>query len=866
MVYSLNILATFEILINFDYATKVSFKHVLYILFFVLGTSTIWAQNTAILKGQLTDNNKPIEGASIAVVGSTKGVTSDKNGYFKLIISAEKDVMVGITFIGYHSVQEKFNLKTNETFTYNVTLKKSTTTISEFEFQEEKNRGGTMVKIQPNLASGFTSSSGSFEAILKTLPGVSSNNELSSQYSVRGGNYDENLIYVNDIEIFRPFLIRSGQQEGLSFINSDMVESVEFSAGGFDAKYGDKMSSVLDIQYKEPDDFEGSATLSLQGVLFNFGGSSKNHRFTYLNGFRYKTNKYVLQSLDTDGDYRPSFYDVQSYLTYDISEKWEIGFLGNVARNKYYFIPGTRETDFGTINEALQLTVYFDGQEVDQYQTYFGALTNTYKPKANTELKLITSAYRDLEDEKYDIEGGYRIDELERDLSKDNFGDVKYNRGIGTFLDHARNQLDATVFNVEHKGRTIKEKHITHWGVKYQHEFIKDKISEWGIIDSTGYLTPHPSDSVGYTNPEAQTNQLLELNYLLKSKVELNSNRYSAYIQRDWRWEKDTVKYTFTLGTRGNYWDLNNEFLFSPRGSFSFQPNWKHDYLFRISGGVYYQPPFYREMRYFDGSINKEIKSQRSYQAVLGADHNFKAWNRPFKFVAELYYKHMENVIPYELDNVRIRYYAKNNAKAYATGADFKVNGEFVKGVESWFSLSVMKTQEDILDDFYYDYYNSDGEKIISGYSVNDVAVDSVKIEPGYIPRPTDQRVNFSLYFQDYLPKLPSLKMHIALYYGMGLPFGPNNKHERYQQTFRMPAYRRVDLGFSYVIKDERKESKNGMLKNLKNVWISAEVFNLLQINNVISYLWVEDVTGRNYAVPNYLTSRQLNVKLHVDF
>jgi hypothetical protein len=840
----------------------------IYITLLLLGVSELKAQETAIIKGKLVDNkNKPIEGASVAVVGSIKGDVSDKNGIFSIKIPANQEVIVGITFIGFTPIREKFKLAPNEVFIYDVKLKNSTTNITEFELKEEQNRTETMVKIKPNLASGFISSSGSFETILKTLPGVSSNNELSSQYSVRGGNYDENLIYVNDIEIFRPFLIRSGQQEGLSFINSDMVSSIEFSAGGFAAKYGDKMASVLDITYKEPEDFEGSVTMSLQGANVNFGGASKNHRFTYLTGVRYKSNKYVLQSLDTDGEYQPSFYDIQTYLTYDISEKWEIGFLGNVARNQYKFIPDTRETEFGTINEALQLTVYFDGQEVDQFQTYFGAISNTFKPKENVELKLISSVFRDLEDEKFDIEGGYRIDELERDLSKDNFGDAKFNRGVGTYLDHARNQLDATVFNIEHKGKIYKSNHTTFWGVKYQHEDIIDKINEWGIIDSTGYLTPHPLDSVGYVNPAAQSLQLLELNEVLKSRVTLQSNRYSGYLQKSYTWEKDTTKYAFSIGARGNYWGFNNEFLFSPRGSFSIHPNWKHDYLFRLSGGVYYQPPFYREMRAFDGAINRDIKSQVSYQAVLGADHNFKAWGRPFKFVAELYYKHMENVIPYEIENVRIRYYARNNAEAYATGADFKINGEFVKGVESWFSMSVMKTAEDLNDDFYYDYYNSDGEKIVTGYTVNNTVTDSIRIEPGYIPRPTDQRVNFSLYFQDYIPRLPSFKMHIALYYGMGLPFGPTTTHERYKATFRMPDYRRVDLGFSYHLKSEKKEFKgNNPIKHLKNVWISAEVFNLLQISNVISYLWVEDVSGRNYAVPNYLTSRQLNIKLHVDF
>lgn len=831
-------------------------------------TFSLKSQDIATIKGKIVDqDNLPVEGATIAIIGNAKGTTTKKDGSFQLNIPANKEIEIGITFIGFYPIIEKFKLKAGETFNYNPTINKSTTNITEFELKEEKNRITTMVKIQPNLASGFMSSSGSFEAILKTLPGVSSNNELSSQYSVRGGNYDENLIYVNDIEIFRPFLIRSGQQEGLSFINSEMVSGIEFSAGGFGAKYGDKMSSVLDIKYREPEEFSGSATISLQGAQVNFGGASKNHRFTHLTGVRYKTNRYVLQSLDTDGDYQPSFYDVQSYLTYDISEKWEIGLLGNFAQNSYKFIPATRKTEFGTINEALQLTVYFDGQEVDQYSTYFGALTNTFKPKDNLELKLISSFYTSLEDEKYDIEGAYRIDELERDLSKENFGDVKFNRGVGSFLDHSRNRLDANVFNIEHKGKQIDKNRITFWGIKYQREMIVDKISQWGTIDSTGYSTPHPADSVGYTDPNAQPNQLLELNEVLKSRVDLNSNRYSAYLQRTWKWESDSIKYSASLGTRTNYWDYNHELIVSPRGDFTVMPNWKHDYLFRLSGGVYYQPPFYREMRNFDGSINPNIKSQVSYQSVLGIDHNFKAWGRPFKFVSEMYYKYLENVIPYEIENVRIRYYAKNNANAYAYGTDFKVNGEFVKGVESWFSLSLMKTQEDLTDDFYYDFYNSDGEKIISGYTVNDKAVDSIRIEPGYIPRPTDQRVNFSLFFQDYIPKLPSFKMHIALYYGMGLPFGPTNTHERYKSTFKMPDYRRVDIGFSYLLKSDKKVYKaNNPIKHLKNVWISAEVFNLLQINNVISYLWVEDVSGRNYAVPNYLTSRQINVKLHVDF
>ncbi len=834
------------------------------IMFVSLGIN---AQEIATVSGTLKNKKgEAIESANIAIVGKSGGTKSDKNGNFSITIPANQNIQIGITYVGYPNIIKTFNLTPGEKADFSPTMNTAAETIPEYRHEEEGNRGDPMVKIEPKLATKFTSASGSFEAILKTLPGVSSNNELSSQYSVRGGNFDENLVYVNDIEIYRPFLIRAGRQEGLSFINSNMVSDIKFSAGGFGAKYGDKMSSVLDVTYKEPEEFAGSFTASLQGAAVHIEGASKDHRLTYLTGIRFKTNQYVLQSLDTDGEYRPSFLDVQSYVTYDINEKWEIGFLGNVAQNKYRFIPETRQTEFGTINQALQLTVFFDGQEVDQFQTYFGAISNTFTPKQGLELKFIASAFSTLEDEKFDIEGAYSIDELERDLGSDEFGDVKFNRGVGTFLDHARNTLDANVFNAEHKGKKISGNHTTFWGVKYQHEFIDDKISEWGFVDSTGFFIPHPADSIGYTTPSAQPNQLLELNEVLKSQVTLNSNRYSSYLQRSWAWETDSVNYTLTAGVRGAYWDLNEEFIVSPRTSFSIEPNWKKDYLFRVAAGVYYQPPFYREMRDFDGNINRDIKSQRSFQGVLGSDYNFKAWGRPFKFTTELYYKHMENIIPYEIDNVRIRYFATNNANAYATGIDFKINGEFVKGVESWFSMSVMKTEENLTDDFYIENLNSDGEVIIPGFTDNSTTVESNVIEPGNIPRPTDQRVNFSLYFQDYVPKLPSLKMHIALYYASGLPFGPSDNHERYKATLRIPPYRRVDIGFSYLLKDAKKENKSKIIGGFKNIWVSAEVFNLLQINNVISYLWIKDVTGRNYAVPNFLTSRQINVKFHFEF
>jgi hypothetical protein len=842
-------------------------KRILHIVILIFVTVGAYAQQTATVSGTLKNSKGvALENANVSIVGVSIGTKSDRNGKFNLIIPANEAVKIGITYIGFTTILKTFNLKPNEQKNFSPTLKDNATNIPEYEHAEEGNRGSAMVKIEPKLVTKFTSASGSFEAILKTLPGVSSNNELSSQYSVRGGNFDENLVYVNDIEVYRPFLTRAGKQEGLSFINSNMVSDIKFSAGGFGAKYGDKMSSVLDVTYKEPEEFAGSFTASLQGGAMHIEGASKNHRLTFLTGVRYKTNQYVLQSLDTDGEYRPSFLDVQTYLTYDINEKWEIGFLGNIAKNKYNFIPQTRETEFGTINESLQLTVFFDGQEVDQFQTYFGAISNTFTPKEGTELKFITSAFSSLEDEKFDIEGAYKIDELERDLSSDNFGDVKFNRGVGSFMEHSRNKLDAQVFNAEHKGKKIKGNHTTFWGVKYQHEYIKDRISEWGFIDSTGYFIPGGTDSIGYSNSAGQRDQLLELNEVLKSEIEINSNRYSSYFQRSWAWENDSVNYTLNAGVRGSFWDLNKELIVSPRASFSIEPNWKKDYLFRVAVGVYYQPPFYREMRDFDGAINREIKSQRSYQAVVGSDYNFEAWGRPFKFTTELYFKHMENVIPYEVDNVRIRYFATNNANAYATGIDFKINGEFVKGVESWFSMSVMKSAENLVDDSYVDDFNSDGEKIISGYTDNTTVVRSDTITPEWIPRPTDQRVNFSLFFQDYIPGLESFKMHIALYYATGLPFGPTNSHDRYKATLRLPPYRRVDLGFSYLIKDATKHNKSKIIGGFKNIWVSAEVFNLLQINNVISYLWIKDVSNKTYAVPNYLTSRQINVKFHFEF
>ena len=845
------------------------FKNFLLSISLLLTTFFAISQEATIVGTIIDDNGNAIFGANVSIDNESGGATTDIEGAFKLIVPANKTIKVIFSHISYELKVMEMALANKEERKLSITLKSKAYDIGSVDIQEERTRTSTMQRIDPKSITYMANPSGNFEAIIKTLPGVSSNNELSSQYSVRGGNFDENLIYVNDVEIYRPFLVRSGQQEGLSFINSDLVSGIEFSAGGFDAKYGDKFSSVLAIDYKEPEKFAGSITGSLQGASMHIEGSPGNHRFTYLAGVRYRTNRYVLSSLDTDGQYRPNFLDVQTFLTYDISEKWEIGFLGNISRNEYNFIPETRSTDFGTVNEALRLTIYFEGQEANNYETYFGALTNEYKASSNLNLKFITSAYRAYEDETFDVLGEYFIDELERDLGSDNFGDVAFNRGIGGFRDHARNSLEVTVVNAQHKGKLFVNNGSWEWGAKIQREMIKDKLSEWKMLDSAGFSIPKPKDIVGYDSsqiPQIRSQQL-ELSSVFKAQNEINSNRVTAYLQRNWNYRlKDTSELSFTAGLRTNYWTFNNENIVSPRASVAYKPNWERDFLFRVSGGYYYQAPFYRELRNFEGELNENIKAQQSVQVVAAADYNFKAWDRPFKWTTEVYYKHMTNIIPYEIDNVRIRYYAENNANAYAVGMDMKVNGEFVKGVESWATFGLMRTEEDIKDDFYYDYFNSDGEKIVQGFTFNSVAVDSIRNEPGYIPRPTDNRFNFSLFFQDYLPNNPTLKANLTFHFASGLPFGPPS-YERYKDTLRIPSYLRVDIGFAKILKREDQVlSDKNPFRHFKSIWLSAEVFNLLQRNNTISYLWVTDVSNRQYAVPNYLTSRQLNVKLQFRF
>lgn len=816
---------------------------------------------TAIVQGVIRDSlNKPFFSVNVSILGEDGGVASDAKGHYQLTIPAAKEVTLVYSYIGYFTEKKKVTLADGEHKEINIVLLSMATTLPNVNVSGKRDADPTLTRIEPKTFDLIPNVSGNIESVLKTFPGVVSNNELSSTYSVRGGNFDENLVYVNDVEIYRPFLVRSGQQEGLSFVNGDLVSSINFSSGGFAAVYGDKMSSVLDIKYKRPDHFEGSANGSLIGGALHLEGASKNKKATYLFGLRQKSNQFLLKNLDTKGDYKPSFTDVQGLVSYYLSPKTELSILGNYSRNKYTLIPSDRETEFGNINQALKFTVFFDGQEKDSYSTLQGSATLAHQLNTKVRLRLITSAFHTTEREYYDILGAYRLDELERDLGSSSFGDVAFNRGVGAFLNHARNDLTATVLNAEHKGSYSRNHYNLQWGVKAQHEKINDDLNEWEYRDSADFSVPHPGDSVGQPH---YSQQQIVFNNVVVTKIGLSSNRYNAYLQNNWEFERTT----FSIGVRATYWDFNKELNISPRASFTYKPKWRRNLAFRLASGVYYQPPFYREMRDLNGNINPDIKAQRSIHFVAGGDYQFLQWGREFKFTAEAYYKIMDHLIPYKTDNVRIRYLANNNSKGYATGLDLRINGEFVNGIESWASLSLLKTEEDIKGDNYYKYYNSEGKEIISGYTVNSKAVDSVRFEPGYIPRPTDQRVTFSLFFQDYLPKFPSYKMHITLVYGTGLPFGPPGT-DRYKDVLRVPSYRRVDIGFSKTIIDEDKPNKSRLvvIKKLRAMWLSVEVFNLLQVNNTVSYTWVTDVTARQYAVPNYLTSRIINVRLNVKF
>jgi hypothetical protein len=794
-------------------------------------TGFTYGQQPAVVFGSISGEDKQaISNANIKVAGQNDGTTSNKEGKYEIRVPAGKKVTLLVTHVSFLVDSITVNLKPGERKEINIGLKKSTTELESVEIRDQQLRTNSFSRLDPKTMTYIPTINASIEDLIKTMPGVSSRNELSSQYSVRGGNYDENLVFVNDIEIYRPVLIRSGQQEGLSFLNPDLVSGITFSAGGFDAKYGDKMSSVLDIRYKRPTSFAGSFDISLQGANAHVEGTFAK-KFSYLLGARYKTNTYFLKGLDTKGNYKPRFFDIQGLLNYEITKKWEVSVMGTFSDNSYKLIPETRETSFGTINEAYKIMIYFDGQEVDLYKNWLGAVTLTYKPIKAVRLRLISSAYQANESETFDISGEYWLGKLEAFQGSSNYGNVTEALGVGAFLDHARNYFDGTVFNIEHRGNYEMNSINLLWGVKYEHEYFHNVMNEWQVEDSAGYSLPRPPDSLGSPNPPHDP---LVLSNVITADNSLGSNRYSAFVQNTWTFKNQKNDISLTAGVRAIYDDFNHQFLVNPRANVSFRPHWRKETVFRLAAGYYSQPPTFSELTDLQGQIVTNLKAQTAIAVVGGTDLYFKWWNRPFKFTTEAYYKYLQNLIPYEIDNLKIRYYGNNNAYGYATGIDFRINGEFVKGVESWASLSLMKTMEN---------------------------VDGV-----WVPRPTDQRVNLSIFFQDYIPNFPTWRVNLTLFYGTGLPFGPPGSPKS-EQTRRTPPYRRVDIGLTKLfITENTKFSAKNPLRVFTSMWLSLEVFNLLQISNTISYLWVTDVNGNPYAVPNYLTPRQFNIRWGMTF
>ena len=778
------------------------------------------------ISGKVTDEeDHPVEFASVRIGGTAIGTNTDTKGQYQLSVSERDTIMVVFTCIGYHDVKRQI-IKPKGEITVNAKLYKKSQQLSDLEVTEFRKETTTMqnvdvsqLKLTPDAAGGGV------EAVLSTMAGVSSKNEMSSQYMVRGGTYDENSVYINGIEVYRPQLISSGQQEGLSIINPDLVGNVRFSTGGFSAEYGDKMSSVLDITYREPEALEGSLAMSLQGGSLSFGQGTS--RFSQLHGLRYKRNSSLLGSLETKGEYDPQYFDYQTFLSFKISDRWKASFLGNIAINNYRFTPETRETSFGTSTNAKKFTVYFDGQEKDKFETYFGALSLNYRHSRSTDFTLTASGYLTNELVAYDIHGEYWLDEA--GTSDDGSGEtVGGELGVGKYHEHARNRLKASVFNVSLRGNTSINNNNFSYGVSYQHEDIYDRTSEWEWRDSAGYSLPYTGGGVNVV-------------YNVTSHHDMTSNRFSAYGLDSYKIMTSHGLLTINAGARVSYWDFNGELLISPRASLGFIPARNERFALRFATGLYYQAPFYKEYRLEvtddDGNthieLNDDIKSQRSLHVILGGDYTFRSMNRPFKLTAELYYKNLTNLISYEVDNLKVVYSGENNSKGYVAGLDFKVFGQFVEGTDSWISLSLMKTQE---------------------------TLNGVKV-----PRPTDQRYSVAMFFTDYFPRFPRMKFSLKAIFSDGLPT-TSPRTTRDVSYFRQPAYKRVDVGLSYQLLGPTDRKSSGVLSHLKAVWLGVDVFNLFDISNVSSYYWVTDVNEIQYAVPNYLTRRQLNVRLSVNF
>ena len=819
-------------------------KNLLFTIVLLFIGNFVFAQFARVKGIILDENNNPVENVNISY--QTKSTITNSNGFYTLTVPANKKITLIFSHISLKKTTATLELKTNEDFEFNVTMNDNAEQMGEvIVTAKNRKRIQGITTIEPEMIRKIPGANAGVENILKTLPGVYSNNELSTQYAVRGGNYDENLVYVNEVEVYRPFLVRSGQQEGLSFTNTDLVQNVDFSAGGFQSKYGDKLSSVLDITYRRPTKFGISTEASLLGGSLAIDAVSKNQKWSAITGIRYRDNSLLVNSQQTETNFKPTFADLQTNIIYNASTKLQWSFLGNISQNKYNYQPISRQTNFGTINEPIALQVYYEGQEKDRYDTYFGAFKTTYKPSDNFTLKFITSAYHTLEQEYFDIFAGYYLGEVDTNIGSETFGGVTYSRAIGTQLNHARNDLDALIVNAEVKGFHDIKKTQVEWGFKYTREDIRDRVVEWEVIDSAGFSINPPRLNLPindqpynpYIGPLVPFQNVRALNFA-------TVDRLSGYAQLNRKTNLGNHDVWFNVGARMHQWKVNganqvgnSQFEFSPRAQFAIKPDWEKDMVFRFSTGLYVQPPSYRELRDSNGSVIPNVKAQKSIHFVLSSDYSFKMWNRPFKLVSEAYYKILKDVNPYTLDNVRIRYAADNNAIAYAQGLDLRLNGEFVPGTESWFSFGYLKTEENIDN-------------------------------RGYISRPTDQTLKFGILFQDYMPNLPSVKLYMNLVYNTGLPGGSPSYADPYLYQNKMRDYRRADVGFFKVFTDNNKNLPRGhWLKKFKDLSAGMEIFNLFNNLNAITNTWVRDVYTKNqYGIPNYMTTRVFNFKITAKF
>jgi hypothetical protein len=814
------------------------------LLLFLLAPAFIFAQKTALVKG-FVKNSKNEFLENVTVTYGAKGTSTKKNGSYEIRIPLNETIILTFRSVGYRTLTKEFTAKRRAVIRFSPTLISETEELKEIVIKDERKDAEGVTTIDAKLATRLPNATQSIETILMTLPGVSNNNELSTQYNVRGGNFDENLVYVNGIEIYRPFLVRSGQQEGLSFVNSNMVQNINFSAGGFQAKYGDRLSSVLDITYRKPKEFGLAVDGSLLGGSITIEDLLMDKKLSAMVGVRYRDNSLFVNSKRIETNFRPRFTDVQAYFSYQHNEQWTFNFLGNFALNDYDYQPVTRRTRFGTINDPLELIVFYDGQERDQYLTMFGGLSAEYQVSDDLKLMAVVSAYNTQEEEYFDIAASYQLGEVDTNIGSETFGEVESAIGIGSQLNHSRNDLDALITNIQIRGTYKKDEAQLDFALKYQNEDIRDRIREYEVIDSLGFSVRPPGTQFINDQPYTPFTGPITPFQSIRAENELTTDRIMGFVQYSKRGYLGDHKIWWNVGVRGHAWTVNangasgeSQFILSPRAQFAIKPDWEdNDMLFRISGGLYAQPPFYKELRDFDGNIVPSVKAQKSVHIVTGMDYSFDMWDRPFKLTAELYYKSLTDVNSYVVDNVRIRYRADNVTNAYATGLDVRLNGEFIPGSESWVSLGFLKTEENIND-------------------------------RGYIARPTDQRVKLGILFQDYVPNMPDLKAYLNLVYNTGLPGGAPAYADPYDFQQRLRDYRRADLGVLYVFKDANKKAEGvTWLKNFKELTAGLELFNMFDIQNAITNTWVRDVATKNqFGVPNFLAGRILNFRFSARF